>query len=113
LPLLLRQGGAVVNLSTGAAHTPRDGWSAYCGSKAALAMLTRSIAKEYGDKGVFAYSLQPGLVDTEMQGRIRRAGINEIGPFRASSSIRPSAPPTSSHGSRPSGPPISPGRTCM
>jgi NAD(P)-dependent dehydrogenase (short-subunit alcohol dehydrogenase family) len=78
LPLLLRQGGAVVNLSTGAAHTPRDGWSAYCGSKAALAMLTRSIAKEYGDKGVFAYSLQPGLVDTEMQGRIRRAGINEI-----------------------------------
>jgi len=78
LPLLLRQGGAVVNLSTGAAHTPRDGWSAYCGTKAALAMLTRSIAKEYGDKGVFAYSLQPGLVDTEMQGRIRRAGINEI-----------------------------------
>ena len=41
-------------------------------------MLTRSIAKEYGDKGVLAYSLQPGLVDTEMQGRIRRAGINEI-----------------------------------
>jgi NAD(P)-dependent dehydrogenase (short-subunit alcohol dehydrogenase family) len=78
LPLLLRQGGAVVNLSTGAAHTPRDGWSAYCGTKAALAMFTRNIAKEYGDKGVFAYSLQPGMVDTEMQVRIRRAGINEI-----------------------------------
>ena len=78
LPLLLAQGGAVVNLSTGAAHTPRDGWSAYCGTKAALAMFTRNIAKEYGDKGVFAYSLQPGMVDTEMQVRIRRAGINEI-----------------------------------
>ena len=78
LPLLLREGGAVVNLSTGAAHTPRDGWSAYCGCKAALAMFTRSIAKEYGDKGVFAYGLQPGLVDTEMQVSIRRAGINEI-----------------------------------
>jgi 3-oxoacyl-[acyl-carrier protein] reductase len=78
LPLLLREGGAVVNLSTGAAHTPRDGWSAYCGSKAALAMFTRSIAKEYGDKGVFAYGLQAGLVDTEMQVSIRRAGINEI-----------------------------------
>ncbi len=68
----------MVNLSTGAAHTPRDGWSAYCGTKAALAMFTRNIAKEYGDKGVFAYSLQPGMVDTEMQVRIRRAGINEI-----------------------------------
>ena len=78
LPLLLREGGAVVNLSTGAAHTPRDGWSAYCGTKAALAMFTRSIAKEYGDKGVFAYGLQPGMVDTEMQVSIRRAGINEI-----------------------------------
>ena len=30
--------GHQVYLSTGAAHTPRDGWSAYCGSKAALAM---------------------------------------------------------------------------
>jgi NAD(P)-dependent dehydrogenase (short-subunit alcohol dehydrogenase family) len=78
LPLLLREGGAVVNLSTGAAQTPRDGWSAYCGTKAALAMFTRSIAKEYGDKGVSAYGLQPGMVDTEMQVRIRRAGINEI-----------------------------------
>jgi len=78
LTLLLREGGAVVNLSTGAAYTPRDGWSAYCGCKAALAMFTRSIAKEYGDKGVFAYGLQPGLVDTEMQVSIRRAGINEI-----------------------------------
>jgi NAD(P)-dependent dehydrogenase (short-subunit alcohol dehydrogenase family) len=41
-------------------------------------MFTRNIAKEYVDKGVFAYSLQPGMVDTEMQVRIRRAGINEI-----------------------------------
>src|SRR4029077_13497118 len=81
LPLLLREGGVVVNLSTGAAHTPRDGWSAYCGCKAALAMFTRSIAKEYGDKGGFAYGLQPGLVDTEMQVSIRRAGIHETSPL--------------------------------
>ena len=69
---------ADISLSDWLAHTPRDGWSAYCGTKAALAMFTRSIAKEYGDKGVFAYSLQPGMVDTEMQVSIRRAGINEI-----------------------------------
>jgi NAD(P)-dependent dehydrogenase (short-subunit alcohol dehydrogenase family) len=78
MPFLLDKGGVVINLSTGAAHTPRDGWSAYCSSKAALAMLTRSVANEYADKGVFAYGLQPGLVDTEMQVRIRQAGINEI-----------------------------------
>jgi len=79
LPLVLQGGsGAIVNLSTGAAHTPREGWSAYCSSKAALAMLTRCTHHEYGARGVAVYGLQPGLVDTEMQGRIRGSGMNEI-----------------------------------
>jgi NAD(P)-dependent dehydrogenase (short-subunit alcohol dehydrogenase family) len=78
LPALLSTQGAVVNLSTGAAHTPREGWSAYCSSKAGLAMLTRSVAHEYGPRGVSAYGLQPGLVDTAMQERIRGSGMNEI-----------------------------------
>ena len=43
MPELLRRQGVIVNLSTGAAHTPRDGWSAYCCSKAGLHMLSRSI----------------------------------------------------------------------
>jgi NAD(P)-dependent dehydrogenase (short-subunit alcohol dehydrogenase family) len=78
LPSLLRAKGAVVNVSTGAAHAPREGWSAYCSSKAALAMLTRCVAHEYGAAGVAAYGLQPGLVDTDMQVRIRGSGMNEI-----------------------------------
>jgi NAD(P)-dependent dehydrogenase (short-subunit alcohol dehydrogenase family) len=78
LPALLETQGAVINLSTGAAHTPREGWSAYCTSKAALAMLTRCVAHEYGARGIAAYGLQPGLVDTAMQDRIRGSGMNEI-----------------------------------
>jgi NAD(P)-dependent dehydrogenase (short-subunit alcohol dehydrogenase family) len=78
MPALLKAGGTVVNLSTGAAHTPREGWSAYCSSKAGLAMLTRCVAHEYTARGVLAYGLQPGLVDTDMQGRIRGSGMNEI-----------------------------------
>jgi NAD(P)-dependent dehydrogenase (short-subunit alcohol dehydrogenase family) len=77
LPALARSGhGCIVNISTGAAHTPREGWSAYCSAKAGLAMLTRCIATEYPE--VPAYGLQPGVVDTEMQVRIRASGINEI-----------------------------------
>lgn len=68
--------GAIVNVSTGAAHQAREGWSAYCSAKAGLAMLTRSIALEYPQ--VATYGLQPGVVDTEMQVRIRASGINEI-----------------------------------
>lgn len=78
LPALIQTHGAVVNLSTGAAHTPREGWSAYCSAKAGLAMLTRCVAHEYGSRGVFACGLQPGLVDTAMQDRIRGSGMNEI-----------------------------------
>ena len=78
MPALLAAKGAIVNLSTGAAHTPREGWSAYCSSKAGLAMLTRSLAHEYAGRGLTPYGLAPGLVDTQMQGRIRSSGMNEI-----------------------------------
>lgn len=70
--------GAVINISTGAALIPREGWSAYCSSKAGLLMFTRAIAHEYASEGLFAFGLQPGLVDTAMQSSIRKSGVNEI-----------------------------------
>jgi 3-oxoacyl-[acyl-carrier protein] reductase len=80
LPHLRRSGGdgVIINLSSGAAHRPLEGWSAYCAGKAGVAMLTRSVALEAGDRGVRVYSFQPGVVDTEMQGTIRASGINEV-----------------------------------
>ncbi|MBV7482622.1 SDR family oxidoreductase [Bordetella sp. BOR01] len=78
LPALQAQGGTVLNVSTGAAHTPREGWSAYCSAKAALAMLSRCMAHEYGALGIAVYSFQPGVVDTDMQVQIRASGMNEI-----------------------------------
>lgn len=79
LPALLRSdAAAIVNVSTGAAHAPREGWSAYCSAKAGLAMLTRCLWHEYGPRGIATFGLQPGLVDTDMQVRIRASGINEI-----------------------------------
>lgn len=78
LPSLIERGGVVINLSTGAAHRPREGWSAYCTTKAGLAMLTRCVAHEYETQGVAAYGVIPGLVDTSMQTSIRASGMNEI-----------------------------------
>lgn len=70
--------GTVINVSTGAAHAPRTGWSAYCASKAGLVMLTRCLALEWGPEGVAAFGLQPGMVDTDMQTAIRAAQVNEV-----------------------------------
>lgn len=74
--------GLVINISSGAAHKARLGWSAYCSAKAGLFMLTRAIATDYAEEGIVAIGFQPGLVDTDMQSRIRSSGINEISQLR-------------------------------
>ena len=81
--------GVIVNLSSGAAFTPLEGWSAYCSSKAGLAMLTRALALEAAEKNVFAYGFAPGLVDTDMQAQIRASGINRVSQVAQSSLSQP------------------------
>ena len=71
-----------MNVSSGAASRPLEGWSAYCAGKAGLAMLTRSLHLELGERGVRAYGLRPGVVDTDMQGVIRASGVNEVSRLR-------------------------------
>ena len=63
--------GVLVNISSGAATKPYEGWGAYCASKAAVDQLTRVLALEEGRHGLRAYALSPGLVDTDMQVAIR------------------------------------------
>lgn len=79
LPAMLKQGnGNVLLVSSGAAHRPVEGWSAYCASKAGAAMLTQTLDLEYRSKGIRALSLSPGTVATDMQRVIRKSGINPI-----------------------------------
>ncbi len=78
LPLMLEQGsGVVINLSSGAAHQPLEGWSHYCASKAGAAMLTRAAHLENGDI-VQVVGLSPGTVATQMQHEIKASGINPV-----------------------------------
>jgi len=74
----LKGHGRIVNLLSGAAARPMLGWAAYCASKAALLMLTRSVGLEGKPSGIACFGLAPGLVDTAMQGAIREARINDI-----------------------------------
>ncbi|MGD0312706.1 MAG: SDR family NAD(P)-dependent oxidoreductase [Acidimicrobiales bacterium] len=63
--------GVLVNISSGGASRPYAGWAAYCGSKAAVEMITEVVALEEGGAGLAAHALSPGLVDTDMQALIR------------------------------------------
>ena len=71
-------GGAIVNVSSGAAHRPLEGWSAYCSGKAGVAMLTRALHLETNGQGIRTFGFAPGTVDTDMQVKIRASGINMI-----------------------------------
>lgn len=71
-------GGTILNISSGAATNPLEGWSHYCASKAAALMLTRSLHKEMGDRGIRALGLSPGTVATQMQVEIKASGMNPV-----------------------------------
>lgn len=65
----------IINISSGAAHKPYYGWTVYCATKAALDMMTKTIAVEQSHiaNGVKIIAIYPGVVDTEMQGEIRKS----------------------------------------
>ncbi len=80
--MLARGGGRIVNLSSGAAHRPMEGWSAYCSAKAGLAMLTACVHEEFGAQGIRVFGFAPGVVDTGMQAEIRASGLNPVARLR-------------------------------
>ena len=56
--------GRILNIASIASHTVLPGLSAYCGSKAAIAMLTQSCAREWARRGVAVNALCPGYIET-------------------------------------------------
>jgi len=80
LPALLAGGGGrVVNVSSAAHHrggvnledpnyesSEYEAWKAYGQSKTANILFTSELDRRYGDRGLHAYSLHPGAVDTDL-----------------------------------------------
>ena len=81
--------GMIINLSSGAANRPLEGWAAYCSSKAGLQMLTRCADLEYRAAGLKILGLSPGTVATPMQTRIRESGVNPVSQLPAEAHIPP------------------------
>jgi NAD(P)-dependent dehydrogenase (short-subunit alcohol dehydrogenase family) len=69
----MASGGRILHIGSGAAHSPIEGWGAYCTTKAAFHMLYRMLDAELKARGVRVGSARPGVVDTPMQGVIRSA----------------------------------------
>ena len=79
IPIMRAQrSGTILTVSSGAAHTPLEGWSAYCASKAGAAMLTRAAHLEEAAYGLRIMGLSPGTVATDMQVAIKASGVNPV-----------------------------------
>lgn len=61
-----------VNIISGASFKPILGWSAYCTSKAGLAMFSQCFNEELKTyKNIQCVAVSPGIIDTPMQEKIR------------------------------------------
>ena len=77
-PLMAKRGkGAIVNLSTMAADYGASGMSLYGSSKAAINLLTKTWAAEYGPSGVRVIAVSPGPTRTEGTDRMAE-GLEQL-----------------------------------
>ena len=65
----------LINLGSGAANNPISSWSTYCATKAGLDMLTQVIVEE-NHENLTVFSVHPGIVDTNMQKKIRETKLD-------------------------------------
>jgi len=61
-----RGDGRILNIASIASETVLPGLSAYCGSKAAVAMTTKVMAREWARRGIAVNALGPGYVLTDI-----------------------------------------------
>lgn len=65
--VMLEQGsGSVVNIGSVAAGAPQPNSGAYSPTKAAVVMLARQVAVEWGPAGIRANAVSPGIMETPM-----------------------------------------------
>ncbi len=63
----------LINITSGAGDNPVSHWSLYCAAKAYLKMFFRVLEEELNDtKNITLYSINPGVLDTDMQENIRK-----------------------------------------
>ena len=65
--------GSIVNIASIAGRRPLPGASDYCVSKAAVIMLTQTVATEYSTHNIRVNAIGPGFIETPMTANIRQS----------------------------------------
>jgi 3-oxoacyl-[acyl-carrier protein] reductase len=78
LALMRKGGGSIVNISSIAAFTGSTGQVNYAAAKAGVAGLTRSLAVEYGGRGIRVNCVVPGVILTPMTADMKPEYVEDI-----------------------------------
>ena len=66
VPLMRKNGGLIINVSSHASYNPFPKWGAYCISKAALSMFTKCLREEERSNSIRACTITLGSVNTPL-----------------------------------------------
>jgi len=69
---LIRNGGRILNVSTGLTRFCQPGRASYAAVKGAMEVLTRYQAKELGERGIAVNIIAPGAIATDFSGGVVR-----------------------------------------
>lgn len=69
---MMRDGGRILNVSTGLTRFALPGFAAYAAMKGAVEVLTKYLAKELGARRITANVIAPGAIETDFDGGMVR-----------------------------------------
>ncbi len=84
-PMMRGRWGRVINITSVTGLSGNAGQANYAAAKAGLVGLTKTIAKEFGSKGITANAIAPGFIETDMTavlGEDIRKGVEGSVPLR-------------------------------
>lgn len=69
---LIKDGGRIINTSSGLARFTFPGYAAYAVMKGGIEVMTRYMAKELGPRGIVVNTIAPGAIETDFGGGVVR-----------------------------------------